>query len=58
MDRVVGIQDDMEVKPEGSTVQEGQDGFDHYKPAAKVRSSVLPFSSISGAVKRMLLSLF
>ncbi|ORX39170.1 putative oxidoreductase [Kockovaella imperatae] len=27
----------MEKKPEGATVQEGQDSFDHYKPAGKMR---------------------
>jgi hypothetical protein len=36
VDRVVGIQDDMERKPEGATVQEGHDSFDQYKPAGKV----------------------
>lgn len=34
--RTVGIQADMEKKPEGATVQEGQDSFDHYKSAGKV----------------------
>jgi len=34
--RVVGIQDDMEVKPEGAAVQEGHDSFDQYKPAGKL----------------------
>jgi hypothetical protein len=42
VDRVVGIQDDMERKPEGAAVQEGHDNFDSYKPAGKVSSS-LPF---------------
>jgi hypothetical protein len=36
VDRVVGIQADMERKPEGATVQEGHDSFDQYKPAGKV----------------------
>jgi hypothetical protein len=36
VDRVVGIQDDMEKKPEGAAVQEGHDSFDQYKPAGKV----------------------
>jgi len=34
--QVVGIQEDMERKPEASTVQEGHDSFDHYKPAGKM----------------------
>ncbi|KAK4685083.1 hypothetical protein P7C73_g5077, partial [Tremellales sp. Uapishka_1] len=34
--QAVGIQADMEKKPEGATVQEGQDSFDHYKPAGKM----------------------
>jgi hypothetical protein len=42
VDRVVGIQDDMERKPEGAAVQEGHDNFDSYKPAGKV-SSFSPF---------------
>lgn len=33
---VVGIQEDMDRKPEAATVQEGQDSFDHYKPASKL----------------------
>jgi len=37
VDRVVGIQDDMEVKPEGAAVQEGEDSYDSYKPAGKLR---------------------
>jgi len=36
VDRVVGIQDDMERKPEGAAVQEGHDSFDQYKPAGKL----------------------
>lgn len=34
--RTAGIQEDMERKPEAATVQEGQDNFDHYKPAGKL----------------------
>jgi hypothetical protein len=34
--RVVGVQEDMERKPEPATVQEGQDSFDHYKAAGKM----------------------
>lgn len=41
VDRVVGIQDDMERKPEGAAVQEGHDSFDQYKPAGKVCFSPL-----------------
>jgi len=37
VDRTVGVQDDMVVKPESATVQEGHDSFDHYKAADKVR---------------------
>jgi len=36
VDRNVGIQADMEVKPQGATVQEGDGAFDHYKPAGKL----------------------
>jgi hypothetical protein len=36
VDRNVGIQADMKVKPEGATVQEGEDSYDNYKPAGKV----------------------
>jgi len=36
VDRVVGVQADMERKPEGAAVQEGHDNFDSYKPAGKV----------------------
>jgi hypothetical protein len=45
VDRVVGIQDDMERKPEGAAVQEGQDSFDQYKPAGKVRFLFLLYTS-------------
>lgn len=34
---VVGVQENMEKKPEPATVQEGHDSFDHYKAAGKVR---------------------
>lgn len=34
--RVVGVQEDMDRKPEAATLQEGQDSFDHYKPAGKL----------------------
>jgi hypothetical protein len=34
--RVVGVQEDMERKPEAATYQEGNDSFDHYKPAGKM----------------------
>jgi hypothetical protein len=30
------VQDDMTVKPEPATVQEGHDSFEHYKAAGKV----------------------
>jgi len=33
---VVGIQANMERKPESATVQEGHDSFDHYKAAGKM----------------------
>ena len=41
VDRAVGVQADMEVKPEGATVQEGHDSFDQYKAANKVRLDVV-----------------
>jgi len=34
--RVVGVQEDMDRKPEAATVQEGEDSYDHYKAAGKV----------------------
>lgn len=46
---MVGIQDDMEVKPEGAAVQEGEDSYDSYKPAGKVSLlllSLLPISAV------------
>lgn len=36
VDRPVGVQADMERKPEGATVQEGDEDFGHYKPAGKL----------------------
>ena len=41
VDRAVGVQDDMEVKPESATVQEGHDSFDTYKAAGKVSVLVI-----------------
>jgi hypothetical protein len=38
----------MERKPEASTVQEGHDSFDHYKPAGKVSSS--PYQPVLDAL--------
>lgn len=40
VDRAVGVQADMDVKPEDAAVQEGHDSFDTYKAAGKVSHPV------------------
>jgi hypothetical protein len=45
---VVGIQEDMDRKPEAATVQEGQDSFDHYKPASKLLNKKVRSDASSG----------